>query len=361
MINQTVKKLLPLSLIVPVIATAGCGLPYISDFTATETTTATLTKTVTQEVVKDTTIVTRNDFSEIIKDTKSSVVAITTESSYFSIFGTYTQQGAGSGFVLDENGIIVTNNHVIEGASTVNVIFEDGTTYQAQAIYADEYTDIAVIKINATGLDAVTIGDSEAVLVGNWALVVGNSLGLGISATEGIISAVDVTLSSTDQSVSNLIQTSAAINPGNSGGPLFNTNGEVIGITSSKMSAVGVEGMGYAISINEALPIINELIANGKVNRPDLGIGMYTVSSSIAQRYQLPVSYGVLVTSVENDSIAAAAGIKAGDVIVKINDTQVNTTNELTAVLQKQDMTSSIVISYYHGKNLNNVEVVLSK
>ena len=152
MINTAIKKILPLSLIVPVIATAGCGLPYISDLTATETTTATLTKTVTQEVVKNTTIVTQSDFSEIIRDTKSSVVAITTESSYFSIFGTYTQQGAGSGFVLDSNGIIVTNNHVIEGASTVNVIFEDGTTYQAKEIYADEYTDVASILMTATSV-----------------------------------------------------------------------------------------------------------------------------------------------------------------------------------------------------------------
>ena len=361
MFSNTVKKLLPLSLIVPVIATAGCGFPALTELSGTTATmTSTVTQTITQDVVKSTTIVTHSDFSEIIKSVKSSVVAITTESSYFSIFGTYTQQGAGSGFVL-KDGIIVTNNHVVEGASTVNVIFEDGTTYKAQEIYADEYSDIAVIKIDATGLDAVTLGDSEEVIVGNWALVVGNSLGLGISATEGIISAKDVTLSSSDKSVSNLIQTSAAINPGNSGGPLFNTNGEVIGITSSKMSAVGVEGMGYAISINEAMPIIEQLIENGKVDRPDLGIGMYNVTSSIAMRYQLPVSYGVLVTSVDNDSIAAAAGIKAGDVIVKINGIDVKTTSELTAVLQKQDMSKSISISYYHGKNLNNVEVVLSK
>lgn len=361
MVSKTIKQVLPLSLIVPVIATAGCGLPSFSEFSTPATTTATVTQTITKDVVKNTTIVTRNDFSEIIKDTKASVVAITTESSYFSIFGTYTQQGAGSGFVLDKDGIIVTNNHVVEGASTVNVIFEDGTTYKAQEIYSDEYSDIAVIKIDATDLAAVTLGDSENVDVGNWALVVGNSLGLGISATEGIISAKDVTLSSSDKSVSNLIQTSAAINPGNSGGPLFNTNGEVIGITSSKMSAVGVEGMGYAISINEAMPIIEQLITNGKVDRPDLGIGMYTVTSSIAMRYQLPVSYGVLVTSVDVNSIAAAAGIKAGDVIVKINDIDVRTTSELNAVLQKQDMTNSISISYYHGKNFINVEVVLNK
>jgi serine protease Do len=352
--NTTLKKVLPVSLLVPALVLSGCEyLPL-----PTETQTKTYTKT---EVIEspNQTVVYKDDFSDMVEKCKSSVVAITTEASYFGFFGTYTQSGAGSGFILDKSGIIVTNNHVIEGATTVNVILDDGRTFQAKKVYGDAITDIAVVFIDAEDLTPVSIGNPDKLKVGNWVFNIGNALGIGISASEGIVSAKDVTLNSEGTATYGLIQTTAAINPGNSGGPMFNTNGEVVGITSSKMSAVGVESMGYAISMNEAIPIIEQLIDNGKVIRPDLGAELYTVTSSIARRYQLAVNSGALVTSVSNGGVADKAGIRIGDVIVKVDDTEIKTASAMTHYLQNKEIGSTIKITYYHGNTMTEATVTL--
>jgi serine protease Do len=201
------------------------------------------------------------DFVSVIAQAKPSVVGITTEIPV-SIFGRqFTQEGAGSGWIIDKDGLIVTNNHVIEGARTVTVTLEDGRTFPAVSIRTDAVADLAVIRINAQNLPALQIGDSSRLQVGEWVVAIGNSLGLGTSATKGIVSALGVSIStSSSETLNGLIQTDAAINPGNSGGPLVNLRGEVVGINSAKISAVGVEGMGYAISIKEAKPIIEQLI-----------------------------------------------------------------------------------------------------
>ena len=198
------------------------------------------------------------NIADVVAKVKPSVVAINTIT--YDIFNR-PQEGAGSGWIIDEDGIIVTNNHVVEGAEGITITLANGETFPAEAACVDPLTDLAVVKINAQNLPPANIGDSSELRVGDWVVAVGNSLGLGISATTGIVSSIDVSLPvSSGQTLYDLVQTDAAINPGNSGGPLVNMNGEVVGITSVKIAAVGVEGLGYAISIDEAIPIIEELL-----------------------------------------------------------------------------------------------------
>ena len=199
-------------------------------------------------------------FVSVLAEVKPAVVAITTETSVRFFGRVFSQEGAGSGWIYNSNGLIVTNNHVVEGARSVTITLQDGRTFPAISIKTNAAADLALVKINASNLPTLHIGDSSKLQVGEWAVAVGNALGMGISATTGIVSAVGVMIdTSQGQTVTGLIQTDAAINPGNSGGPLVNLAGDVIGINSAKISEVGVEGMGYAIGISEALPIIEEL------------------------------------------------------------------------------------------------------
>lgn len=205
-------------------------------------------------------LVTLPSFHSLIDVVEHSVVAINTESVVSTGFIQRTVQGAGSGWIIDESGIIVTNNHVIEGAQTITVVMNDGTTYTPVSVKSDATADIAVLKINAGTLPALKIADASSLNVGDWVVAVGNALGQGISAKDGIVSrlGVDVQLSATETYM-DLIETNAAINPGNSGGPLVNLAGEVVGITSLKLAAAGIEGMGYAINIKNALEVIQRL------------------------------------------------------------------------------------------------------
>ena len=191
--------------------------------------------------------------ADVVEKVYPSVVTINTEVVTLDIFRTpRTQKGAGSGWIIDQDGIIVTNNHVVEGAKKVTVKLSDGRTFEAdtQKIYTDPLADLAVIKIDATNLPAASVGDSTQLRVGDWVVAIGNPLGQGIRAKEGTVSGLKVSLDvDQGQTLGDLIETSAAINPGNSGGPLVSMRGEVIGITSAKIADVGVEGMGYAISI----------------------------------------------------------------------------------------------------------------
>ncbi len=201
-------------------------------------------------------------FADLLNVAEHSVVKIDVSGTTTNFFGrTIQQQGAGSGWIMDANGTIVTNFHVIEGATSITVTTLDGKTYPAQVLNSDSNSDLALIKINATGLASIKIGDASKLRVGDWVLALGNPLGEGIIATEGIVSRLKVSLSdvSSAQTYSDLIETSAAINPGNSGGPLINLSGEVIGITSVKVSASGIEGMGYAINMVDAVPVIQKL------------------------------------------------------------------------------------------------------
>jgi serine protease Do len=202
-------------------------------------------------------------FADLLAAVENAVVKIDTVGTGTTIFGrTVQQQGAGSGWILDSSGSVVTNNHVIEGATTITVTTLDGKSYPAQLVNADTTADLALLKISATNLTTLQIGDAAKLRVGDWVLAIGNPLGEGIIATQGIVSRLGVNLQlSSTESYSDLIETSAAINPGNSGGPLINLSGQVIGITSAKVSAAGIEGMGYAINMVDAQPVIRRLSA----------------------------------------------------------------------------------------------------
>ncbi len=293
------------------------------------------------------------------------MVAITTEVVSFDFFNRpFTQQGAGSGWILDKNGIIVTNNHVVEGASSITVTMDDGRTFTVDqsAVFTDSLNDLAIIKINAPDLPPVTVGDSTPLRVGEWVIAIGNALGQGIRATEGIISRQGVSIPvAPGQTLYDLIETTAAINPGNSGGPLVNMAGEVIGITSAKIAMSGVEGMGYAISTETAVPIIEELITNGYVTRPWLGVVLYTVDQFAVARYDLAVESGVLITQVVQNSPADKAGLKPGDVITRFAGKDIATAEDMIRAIHLSAIGQRIPVTYWREKAEMTTEVIPSE
>jgi serine protease Do len=303
------------------------------------------------------------NIADVVAKVKPSVVAINTEVITYDIFrNPYKQTGAGSGWIIDENGRIVTNNHVVEGAKSVTVTLADGRTFPASVVGADAYSDLAVVKIDARNLNAASVGNSSQLRVGDWVVAIGNPLGLGISAKEGIISRLGVSLEvSSGQTLYDLIETSAAINPGNSGGPLVNMAGEVIGITSAKIATVGVEGMGYAISINTAMPIIKELIQKGYVVRPWLDEGFVTVNPYIAFKYSLAVDKGAFVTTITPGSPADKAGIKPGDIITSFDDKEITTADELNQDIYSSQIEQKVKITYWRGNNKNTTYATLTE
>jgi serine protease Do len=211
-------------------------------------------------------------------------------------------------------------------------------------------------------MPAAKVGNSDALRVGDWVVAIGNSLGLGISATKGIVSAQDVSLSvSAGQTQEDLIQTDAAINPGNSGGPLVNMAGEVIGINSIKIAQVGVEGMGYAISSNTARPIIQQLVQKGYVIRPWLGVGLYTVDQYAVFRYDLAVDQGALITEVAANSPAAEAGIQIGDVITELSGEEITSADDLIQAIHSSEIGQEIEITFWRGDTQNTTYATLAE
>jgi serine protease Do len=302
------------------------------------------------------------EFVSVIASIRPSVVAINTQIPALDIFGgTISQEGAGSGWIIDAGGLIVTNNHVVEGASSITVTLEDGRNFPAGVVRSDSISDLAVVKINATDLQAAKVGDSSKLRVGDWVVAIGNSLGQGISATKGIVGALGVSISvEVGQTLYGLIQTDAAINPGNSGGPLVNLLGEVVGITSIKVAQVGVEGVGYAISTHEALPIIDDLVKTGYVIRPWLGASLYNVDRIVILRYGLAVNQGVLVTQTAVGSPVDKAGIQAGDVITAVAGKDVANIDDFNTLIHAYNIGQQIDITFYRGSVKSTVSVALA-
>ncbi|MBQ6500112.1 MAG: trypsin-like peptidase domain-containing protein [Mogibacterium sp.] len=256
-------------------------------------------------------------------------------------------QGAGSGVIMTEDGYIATNYHVIQGASKVEVTLHNGESYVARIIGSDPSNDIAVIKIDAKGLTTATVGDSSTVDVGDLAVAIGNPLGqLGGTATTGIISALDRTLD-VEGTTLTLMQTDAAINGGNSGGGLFNNKGELIGIVESKASAVGVEGLAFALPINNVSPIINDFIKNGgnvqaTQGTPAVGIVISDVSEENAQYYGLE-SAGVYIAQVTGEN-ATKAGFQPEDRIVSFNGKEISNSNDFITLVRKCKVGDTVTI-----------------
>lgn len=278
-----------------------------------------------------------------------------------SIFGQYTQPAAGSGVIIDGNGYIVTNNHVIENATSIQVEMAGGQTSPATIVGADALTDLAVLKVDTKDLPYASWGNSGLLSIGDWVIAIGNALGEGITATEGIVSRLDVPVTVEGNTLHGLIQTTAAINPGNSGGPLVNMSGEAIGITSVKIATVGVEGMGYAISSHSAKPIIRDLIHQGYVTRPWLGVGLYTVDSFVASVNKLSVDKGALIVSVSKDSPAHAAGLQEGDVIIRFKDKEITSHDDLVQAIHDCQIGQKVEITFVRGEDTKTTTTQLTQ
>ncbi len=289
-----------------------------------------------------------------------SIVGIETKGQANSFLNQTVALGSGSGIIISSDGYIVTNNHVIDNATEVTVTLSDGTEYEAKLVATDSETDIAVIKIEATGLPEATLGDSDAVLVGDRAFALGNPLGLDLSSsfTGGYISGVNRKLDIEGED-SNFIQTDAAINPGNSGGALVNAYGEVIGINTVKYSGESVEGIGFAIPINEAKEITDQLLNQGYVSRPSIGITISTVTDAIKEYYGF-ADTGVYIASVETFSGAQRAGLQPGDIITHVNGTRVNTIEELEEIKDQYSVGDVLTLTVNRDGEVFDAEVTLT-
>ena len=287
-----------------------------------------------------------------------SIVGISIDYTVNSMFGqSSTAKASGSGIIISEDGYILTNNHVINSSSSNNnsyyqiteannlkvTLYNDDTEYDAKVIGSDSQTDLAVIKIEKTGLTAAELGDSSAVQVGEFAMAVGNPLGLQSSISCGIVSAKDREVTDTDTKTTyHVIQTDAAINSGNSGGALVNADGKVIGINTLKLSGTGVEGIGFAIPINSTIDVYKELISKGKISRPFIGITGIDLDEATAKKNNLVE--GIYVKSIENFSAAEKAGVKVGDVIIEADGSSVKNMDELNTIKNKHSVGDKLKI-----------------
>lgn len=277
---------------------------------------------------------------EIAARNLNSVVEIQTEDVSGFLNQTYVQQGAGSGVIFSEDGYIITNNHVIDNASQITVKLHNGESYTATLVGKDSKTDLAVLKIEATGLISATLGDSDAVNVGDVVVAIGNPLGqLGGSVTDGIISALNRSITLSNETM-NLLQTNAQVSPGNSGGGLFDGNGNLIGIVVAKSNAADTEGIGFVIPINDVKKVVEEIITHGYVtSRPALGIYLQEVGVN-----SQGIKPGVYITEVMSDSAASKAGLIANDRIIAINDMEVDSYSDLSTELAKYKVDDTISI-----------------
>ncbi len=242
------------------------------------------------------------------------------------------QEGAGSGFVYREDGYIVTNNHVVDGAARVVVVLPDGREFEARVIGRDPNSDLAVVKIEATGLPVLALGESDPLQVGDWVIALGYPLQLGSTATAGIVSAKGRSLNilATDQAIENFIQTDAAINPGNSGGPLVDLSGRVVGVNTAIATRTGYySGYGFAIPVDLARSVVEDLIEYGEVHRPRIGVAINDVTPTDAEVYKLPSIEGAEIVEVQPGTPAERAGLQLGDVVVAVNGVSVKTGGDL--------------------------------
>lgn len=302
------------------------------------------------------------DISDIVEAISSQVVEVYTEKAAYNAFlGQYVTEGAGSGVVYSKDGYIITNNHVIDGATSVKVKTTDGKEYEAKVIAADAVSDIAVLKINADNLNAAILSTSASLKVGESCIAIGNPLGtLGGSVTTGIISALSREIVIDGQKMT-LLQTNTAINPGNSGGGLFNAQGQLIGIVNAKSSGSDIEGIGFAIPVDYVKEIVQQLIEHGYVlGRPSIGIKGTSIES-IQSAFSYGVSsYGVYINEVVS-SEAKKAGLLEGDLIIGINDEQVSSFTELKTVLNQYKANDEVTIIILRGKNQLELPLVLQQ
>ena len=321
-------------------------------------------KTITEKNIT----VTENSISEVVEEVEDAVVTI---ESYYK----ETLIGSGSGFAYDKNDMsayIMTNHHVIANADKIMVTFNDGSEVQASLVGSDEYADIAVLKIDLDKvLSLVTIGSSEDLKVGDTVFAIGSPVGKEYAGTvtKGILSGKDRLVSvsisgSTNDWIMSVMQTDAAINPGNSGGPLFNINGEVIGINSMKIVQTTIEGIGFAIPIEDAITYAKQIIEDGKISRPYIGISMLNASNIFQLAYSgirldEDITEGIVVMSVSENSPAQEAGLERGDVIIKVGKYEVKDLAEFRYRLYNHEIGETIKLTIIRDGKEKEVEVTL--
>lgn len=315
----------------------------------------------------------------VYKKALPSVVNIKSRAvSYNFFYGLVPEEGQGTGFILDKEGHILTNYHVIANAQRVEVTLYNRKTVKADVIGADRHHDLAVLKIDGQGLTPVTLGDSRNLQVGMKVFAIGNPFGLSGTMTRGIVSSIRSVRGPSGDSIDEAIQTDAAINPGNSGGPLLNSKGEVIGINSMIFTG-GAEqsaGIGFAIPINSAKAVLNDLVNYGRVRRPSLGISALPIGPELAEQMGLPADYGILIMQVTPGSAADRAGLRGGneramlgntpillggDLIVAIDGQNVEDMQDLSGVMNSHKAGDSITVTIYRGKRKMDVRVMLGE
>ena len=358
-------------LVALVLAAAGCGGGGgEASPTATATTAATPVATTTTAIatVSATPAVAGAPLStqEIVKRLRPAVVHILTEGASLGVFGqTQPTEGVGTGIIIDSQGHIVTNRHVVfldsnQPAQRITVTLSDGRKLTARLVGGDEPTDLAVLQIEAEDLTPAALGDASRLEVGEEVVAIGHALNLpgGPTVTRGVVSAKDRLIQEDPYMIPGAIQTDAAINPGNSGGPLVNSAAEVVGITTQVIRGTA-EGLGFAISIDTAKPIIEELIANGRVERGVLGIRLINITPEIAQEFDLPVQSGVGVGSLDPAGPAAGAGLQPGDILVRIAGEDVNNTGDLIRILTEHKGGETVKVEYYRDSQRLEVDITL--
>lgn len=333
------------------------------DFTTSSNTSVSITK------YSDTSIAVAN---KVLPSVVGIKVTYSVSSPYYSYYGmnNSTATATGSGVIITEDGYILTNNHVVSSGSSSSyyqvsqatsltvTLYGDETEYEAKIVGTDEQTDLAVLKIEKDGLQAAELGDSSAVKVGEFAMAIGNPLNMPSTVTTGIISATNRDITS-DNVTYKVIQTDAAINSGNSGGALINAEGKVIGINTLKLSGSGIEGIGFAIPINDTKNVYEQLISNGKVERPYIGISGRDLTAELAKQNDL--SEGIYVVSVEEFSAAEKAGIKAGDVIISFDGKDIKTMNELNELKNSHEIGDEVTLKIIRNKKDQEITLILGK
>ena len=327
------------------------------------------------ETTNDTQSMTISEYSKmgsaVAAKVLPSIVGIEVTYNVNSFWGSTTGTAGGSGIIISEDGYIITNNHVISGESSSAFyeitkatdlkvkLYNDDTEYKATVVGTDAYTDLAVIKIDATGLTPATLGNSDDVKVGEYVMALGNPIGMDFTVTAGIVSAINREVQATDTATYVAIQTDAAINSGNSGGALVNSKGEVIGINSLKIAGSGIEGIGFAIPINSTTDVVEQLIDHQNVTRPFIGISGEGISSEVAELYSLPK--GISVQEVIKDSPAEKAGLKKGDIIIKIDGKEVASVPELNRERNKHKIGDTVTLTLLRSGKEEEVQITLGE
>jgi S1-C subfamily serine protease len=321
-----------------------------------------------------TTLYNQDTLTALYSSASPAVVEINVTTSANTIYGKSTQEGLGSGFLIDNQGHILTNNHVIEGATSIQVALSNGNTVDGKVLGTDPVDDLAVVSVDTAAVAGITplkLGDSSAVVPGQMAIAIGNPLGFTNSITVGVISGLNRSVPSTN--LRGMLQTDAAINPGNSGGPLLNEQGNVIGInTAAEIGATGADGMGFAIPSNLAAKILPDLIAGKTVSRPWIGISGTTLTQATASKLGLSVNSGVYVVSVVANSPAATAGLKAGstnadgspaaggDVITAADGKTITSINALSDYVSTKQVGDKVNLTVLRGGKSITVQLTLA-